>query len=117
MKHSELLLEYFGKKVNEEWSGKNLFVGLKRLGEKRFLEGRNISKMSLDIGEKVSDEHKIALYDIFSIKAEQEHNSYFCHLMDVMCDAKDKEETAKEMDSMLLIHVLSAFIKVYNKVS
>ena len=114
MKHPELISEYFGEKINEKWNGENLFKGLKRTGEARFKEKIIISKMSSDIGERKSDKHKIALYDIYSVKAELEHHSYFHYMLNVMCDEKDKKDTQKEIDSMYLIYILSAFIKVYN---
>lgn len=113
MNHSELIPEYFGENIKDEWNGTNLFKGLKRTGGARFKERKSVSEMSVDIGEKISDDEKISLYDIYSLKAEFEHNSYFHHMLNTLCYVNDENESAEEMDYMYLIYILVAFIKTY----
>lgn len=113
MNHSELIPEYFGENIKDEWNGTNLFKGLKRTGGARFKERKSVSEMSVDIGEKISDDEKISLYDIYILKAEFEHNSYFHHMLNTLCYVNDENESAEEMDYMYLIYILVAFIKTY----
>ena len=116
MKHSELIPEYFGENIKDEWNGTNFFKGLKRTGGARFKERKSVSEMSVDIGEKTSDDEKVSLYDIYSLKAEFEHHSYFHHMLNTLCYVNDKNESAEEMDYMYLIYILVAFIKTYDTV-
>ena len=118
MKHPELIPEYFGNEINDEWNGKNLFKGLKRTGGARFKERKSVSEMSVDIGEKTSNDEKISLYDIYSIKAEFEHHSYFQHLLNTICYVNDENEgeSKDEMDYVYLIYILTAFINTYDTV-
>lgn len=114
MKHTELIPEYFGENIKDEWNGTNLFNGLKRTGGQRFKERKSVSEMSVDIGEKVSDDEKISLYDIYSVKAEFEHNSYFNHMINIISYVNDENKSAEEMDYLYLIYILTAFIMVYD---
>ena len=114
MRHPELIPEYFGENIKDEWNGTNLFNGLKRTGGARFKERKSVSEMSVDIGEKVSDDEKVSLYDIYSLKAEFEHHSYFNHMLNTICYENDENESADEMDYMYLVYVLTAFIKTYD---
>ncbi len=116
MNHSELIQEYFGGNINEKWSGTNLFKGLKRTGRVRFKERKSVSEMSVDIGEKTSNDEKISLYDIYSVKAEYEHHSYFHHMLNIMCHVNAENENAEEMDYLYLIYILTAFINMYDTV-
>ncbi len=116
MNHSELIPEYFGENLNDEWNGKNLFKGLRRTGGARFKERKSVSEMSVDIGEKTSDDEKVSLYDIYSVKAEYEHHSYFHHMLNTICYVNDENESAEEMDYMYLIYILTAFIRTYDTV-
>ena len=116
MKHPELIPEYFGENIKDEWNGTNLFTGLKRTGGARFKQRKSVNEMALDIGEKKSDDEKVSLYDIYSLKAEFEHHSYFNHMLNVICYINDENESAEEMDYMYLIYILTAFIKMYDTV-
>lgn len=117
MKHPKLISEYFGFHLKAEWNGTNLFTGLKRTGKARFKNKKSVSEMSMDIGEKESDEEKISLYDIYSIKAEVEHHSYFHHFLNAICDSGDNENDNKEeWDYICLSYILTAFIEMYDTI-
>lgn len=72
--------------------------------------------MAKDIGEKNSDKEKIALYDIFSLKAEYEHHSYFRHMFNTMCCDVTDEKNNNDIDYMYLIFILTAFMSIYKSV-
>lgn len=118
MRHPELIPEYFGENIKDEWNGKNLFKGLKRTGGARFKERKSVSGMAVDIGEKISDDEKISLYEIYSLKAEFEHHSYFNHMLNTIFNVNDESEgeSAEEVDYIYLIYILTAFIKTYDTV-
>ena len=72
--------------------------------------------MAADIGEWKSDDDKISLYDIFSIKAELEHNSYFHQIFDIIGEVEDGENESEEADSLdylFLTFILTAFLDIY----
>lgn len=116
MKNPRLIKEYFGERLNDDWDGKNLFDGMKITGAARFKKRESVSAMAKAVDEKVSDDDKIALYEIFSLKAELEHHSYFHHMLDVMCNLGDRIESKDDLDYIFLIYILSAFIKVYDTI-
>lgn len=113
MKHPQLIKEYFGEELRDDGNGKEIFDGLKRTGAARFKNHKSVSEMAKDVGEKKSDDDKIALYDIFSLKAELEHHSYFHHMLDVICSIENETESKDELDYIFLTYILTAFIKVY----
>lgn len=115
MKHPELIPEYFGESLKEDWNGEDLFTGLKCTGKARFKERKSVSKMAIDIDEKESDDEKISLYEIYSLKAEFEHHSYFNHMLNTIFNVNDENESesAEEVDYIYLIYILTAFIKTY----
>lgn len=116
MRHPELIPEYFGENIKDEWNGRNLFKGLKRTGGARFKERKSVSEMAVDIGEKTSDDEKISLYEIYSLKAEFEHHSYFNHMLNTIFSVNDESESAEEVDYIYLIYILTAFINTYDTV-
>lgn len=123
IKHQELIKEYFGEKIKKEWNGTNVFNGLKRTGGNRFEARKSVSEMASDIGEKKSDNDKIALYDIYSVKAELEHNSYFYHLLNEigkLIDENDKDyvelKDIEDIDYLYLVFMLTSFKRVYDTI-
>ncbi len=116
MKHQELISIYFGKNLKEEFDEQeDLFKIIKQTGQARFGERKPVKEMAEDIGECKSDDDKISLYDIFSIKAELEHNSYFHQIFDIVGEIEDEEadEETDSLDYMFLFFILSAFLDVY----
>lgn len=116
MEHKELIPVYLGVNLNEELDEKeNLFVGLKKTGQARFGERTPVKKMAKTIGEDESTDDKIALYDIFSLKAEMEHNSYFNHIFELLEILEEREDEEKndleDMDYLYLICILTALGK------
>lgn len=78
MKHQELIPIYSGENLKEKYDEQeDLFKVFKQTGQARFGKRKSVKEMAVDIGEYKSNDDKISLYDIFSIKAELEHNSYF----------------------------------------
>lgn len=118
MKYPELIPQYFGENIKDAWNGTNLFKGLKRTGGARFKERKSVSEMSANIGEKISDDKKISLYDIYSLEAEFEHHSYFHHIMNTIPtdDVDDENENTEAVDYIYLTYILTAFIETYDKV-
>lgn len=118
MKHQELIPIYFGENLKEKYDEQeNLFKVFKQTGQARFGKRKSVKEMAVDIGEyKSSNDDKISLYDIFSIKAELEHNSYFHQIFDIIDKIEDSENESEEVDSldyMFLIYILTAFLDVY----
>ena len=116
MKHPDLLEEYFGGKIKAEWNGTNYFKGMKRTGKARFKKRPEVSKMAIDIGEMKSSKDKMSLYDIYSMKAEFEHNSYFNHWLDVLYSVNNGQEVAEEMDYVYMRYILAVFIQKYDEI-
>lgn len=115
MKHQELTPLYFGKNLKEEFDEQeDLFKIIKQTGQARFEKRKPVKEMAEDIGECKSDDDKISLYDIFSVKAELEHNSYFHQIFDIVGEIEDEEdEETNSLDYMFMIFILSAFLDVY----
>lgn len=112
MKYQDLLKEYFGQNLSENWEGTNLFKGLKRTGEARFKDRKTVAEMARSIDEYKSNDEKSSLYDIYSLKAEYEHHSYFHYLFELI-NKNDGDETADDLDYVFMIYVLSSFEKTY----
>ena len=72
--------------------------------------------MAKDIGEKKSSTDKMSLYDIYSLKAEFEHNSYFNHWLDVLYSVNSEQVMAEEMDYVYMRYILVAFIEKYDEI-
>ncbi len=122
IKNPNLIKKYFGEDLTYEYpkddSIKTLIKSLTQTGKARFGKRERVMEMAKDIGELDSDDNKLALYDIFKLKSELEHNSYFNHLFELM-DEVNSEETEKEnqeKDFNYLICILSAFSEVYDKI-
>lgn len=117
MKHQELIPIYFGENLKEKYDEQeDLFKVFKQTGQARFGKRKSVKEMAVDIGEYKSNDDKISLYDIFSIKAELEHNSYFHQIFDIIDKIEDSENVSEEVDSldyMFLIYILTAFLDVY----
>jgi len=117
MKHQELIPIYFGENIKEKYDEQGeLFKALKQTGQARFGKRKPVKDMAMDIGEDESDDDKISLYDIFSIKAELEHNSYFHQIFDIIGEMEDGENESEEVDSsdyMFLTYILNVFSDVY----
>lgn len=120
MKHQELIPIYFGKNIKQKYDEQGeLLKELKQTGQARFGKRKSVKEMAEDIGELESDDDKISLYDIFSIKAELEHNSYFHHIFDIIGEIEDDEEDedkskeADNLDYLILIFILTAFLNIY----
>lgn len=117
MKHQKLIPIYFGKNIKEKHDEQGeLFETFKQTGQARFGKRKSVKEMAVDIGEWKSDDDKIALYDIFSIKAELEHNSYFHQIFDIIGEMEGNENEREEADSldyMFLIYILTAFLNIY----
>lgn len=117
MKHQELIPIYFGENLKEKYDEQeDLFKVFKQTGQARFGKRKSVKEMAVDIGEYKSNDDKISLYDIFSIKAELEHNSYFHQIFDIIDKIEDSENESEEVDSldyMFLIYILTAFLDVY----
>ncbi|WP_459481923.1 hypothetical protein [Clostridium saccharoperbutylacetonicum] len=129
IKHPKLIKEYFGDNLSEDLEKldvENLTVNemlnkLKETGEARFNGGKrlSISKMAKDIKEKKSKDNRISLYDIFSFKAELEHNSYFNSIFEEIEKVKKKEgesDLEEWFDSMFIELIIDAFLRTYNLV-
>ena len=113
MKYPQMIGEYFGNNLSDDWNGTNLFKGMKRTGRKRFKKRPEVSVMAHDIGEKTSCGGNTSLYDIYSLKSEMEHHSYFNHSLDVVtmyCSGKSCE-SKEELDYAYLLNILTKFIK------
>ena len=117
MKHQKLIPIYFGNNIKAKYDEQGeLFKAIKQTGQARFGKRKSVKEMAVDIGEWKSDDDKISLYDIFSIKAELEHNSYFHQIFDIIGEMEDGENEREEVDSldyMFLIYILIAFIDIY----
>lgn len=115
MKHQELIPIYFGRNLKEEFDEQeDLFEIIKQTGQARFGNRKSVKEMAKDIGECISDGDKISLYDIFSIKAELEHNSYFHEIFDIVGEIEDEEdEETESLDYMFMFFILRAFLDVY----
>lgn len=116
MKHPQMIGEYFGNNLPDDWKGTNLFNGMKRTGKKRFKNRPQVSTMAHNIGEKTSSDGNTSLYEIYSLKSEMEHHSYFNHSLDVMtvhCSGENSE-SKEELDYVYLLNILTKFIKVYD---
>lgn len=123
MKHSELIEVYFGKNlhnkmenIDEESQDKELFKCLKETGKARFGNRASVKKMAKDIGEFECYEKKIPLYEIFCIKAELEHNSYFHHIFELVDEIEGWSSEEIEGDYMYLIFILTSFMDIYDTV-
>lgn len=114
MNHQELIHIYFGKDLKEEFDEqKDLFAALKQTGQARFGKRKSVKEMAKDIREEKSSDEKVALYDIYSIKAELEHNSYFHHIFDLIGEIEDDEKKEDNSDYMFMYYILNAFLDVY----
>lgn len=117
MKHQELIQIYFGKNIKVKYDEQGeLFKAFKQTGQARFGKRKSVKDMAADIGEWKSDDDKISLYDIFSIKAELEHNSYFHQIFDIIGEVEDGEnesEEADNLDYLFLTFILTAFLDIY----
>ena len=74
----------------------------------------------LDLGResllrKWQSDDKLSLYDIYSIKAELEHNSYFHHIFDIIGEIEDDEKEEDDLDYMFMLYILNAFLDAYYK--
>lgn len=116
MKNPGLIKEYFGAKLDDDWNGKNSFDGLRRTGATRFEDRKKVGTMAKAIGEKKAVDGKIPLYEIFSLKAELEHHSYFHYMLDVLYYSGNRSESKDELDYIFLRDILRAFIKVYDTI-
>lgn len=118
IKHPKLIKEYFGMNISAEGNENNLFKVLKRTGKARFENRESVAGMAADIGEKKSSEEKISLYEIYSLKAELEHHSYFHHMLDLTCkiDCENESENTEGLEYVFLIYILTAFIEIYDTV-
>lgn len=118
MQHQELIPIYFGKNIKGRYEEQNdLFEAYKQTRKARFGKREPVKNMAKNIGELKSDDDKISLYDIFSIKAELEHNSYFHHIFDIIGkieDGESEQEETGDLDYMFMIFILTAFGEVYN---
>lgn len=120
IKNQSLIGEYFGENLPEDEDvecndTKDVFSRLKQTGESRFTSKReSVSKMAKDINEKVSTDEKIALYDIFSLKAELEHNSYFNSVFEVIDQIeKHEDDSHYNFNIMLIYYIIGAFKETY----
>lgn len=117
MKHQELIPIYFGENLKEKYDEQeDSFKVFKQTGQERFGKRKSVKEMAVDVGEYKSNDDKISLYDIFSVKAELEHNSYFHQIFDIIEEIEDSEnegEEADDLDYMFLSYILTAFLDVY----
>ena len=119
IKNQELIEIYFGSNMEENFEeNKGLFESLKQTGQARFGKRASVKRMATDIGESVSNDEKISLYDIFSLKAELEHNSYFHHIFDLFDFiaediSVDQLGDTDDLDYIYLIYILTAFMDTY----
>jgi hypothetical protein len=114
--NENLIQEYFGSKINnEDESGIfNPVKELKKLGGDRFDNGRErIRKMAKSIGQDLSDDNSLSLYDIFCITSEEVHNSYFQGYLDRFEDKED-EETFTRFHIIMLYRIIDEFLKTYD---
>lgn len=123
IKNQSLIGEYFGKNLSEDEDKecedtKKMFSRLKQTGQARFSSNReSVSKMAEDINEKVSTDEKIALYDIFSLKAELEHNSYFNSVFEIIDQIEEQEnDSHHNLDITFICFIIGAFKETYYKV-
>lgn len=118
LKHEELIPVYLGSNLSEEVDeSEDLFTALKKTGKARFGKRKSVKEMAVDIGEGKSSNEKISLYDIFSLKAELEHNSYFHHILEpadkVEGDINESDEV--DDDYLYLSYILTAFESISTK--
>ena len=116
MKHQELIPIFFGRNLKEDFDEqKDLFAAFKQTGQARFGKRKPVKEMAKDIGEEKSSDDKLSLYDIYSIKAELEHNSYFHHRFDIIGEIEDDEKEEDDLDYMFMLYILNAFLDAYYK--
>lgn len=119
LKNPNRIPEYFGENLKEEYDENADSIELfKQFGKARFKSKSNIAAMAEAIGERSSTDDKLSLYDIFSIKAELEHNSYFHSIYDVVGEIEDGKAAQKDVDDMdylFMSYILAAFIDAYDE--
>ena len=117
MKNPDILNEYFGENINTEIEeDANLLSKLKETGSARFNDGKrkNVYAMAKEIDEVKSTEDRIALYEIFGLKAEMEHNSYFQQIINIVGEIENEELQNNSIDSILIDNIIYVFLKYYN---
>jgi len=119
MKHSELIAEFMGDKIdNSKISKNNPIKSTHRLGNERYSGGRkSVSEMAKDIGEKTPSENQPALYDIYQLLSEECHNSYFFSNLDSLSETEDGEEklALTEEQAQYLMIIIGRFMEVYRQ--
>lgn len=128
MKHNELINQYYGGNLKDEeeiqqidyksLSTNDMLKFLKETGQARFDGGKRVKvwDMADDIKETKSSPNKISLYDIFSLKAELEHNCYFNSIfeeIDVIEGENRKFDIENDTDFTFIKFIMEAFMRTY----
>lgn len=124
LKRPEKIVAYLGSNIEvpndsiEIDDDTNLVDAMSQFGQRRYDEGKkNIFLMATDIDEIEGKKDRLALYEIYRILSENDHNAYFQSILDEIDILENGEQliALEEVQVTYIMLIINAFMSAYRR--